>query len=124
MDTALLFFDAAKGPLGPVLAIGVAAAIYMYSQRNASRKDAADAGGQIGALAVYKELLDRERVARQQDVERADKLDAELRIANNELWSLRGQFKAMGEQLAAQTLQVEQLRKQLDLLQERVVHGG
>jgi hypothetical protein len=109
---------------GPTLAIVLAAGGYLYTQRNASKKEGADADGQVAAIAIYEKLFLQEQAARRIDIERADRLDGELRLANGELWQLKGRFEALNEQLKAQNLHIEQLRKQLDLLQERVVHGG
>lgn len=119
-DLATRLYAELKGIFGPVVAIVVSVSVYLWSQRNQSKKSDADAGGQIEALDVYKELLKTEREARHQESARADQFAKERNEAYQQVWELKGQLKAMSEQMAVQNLELVALRDQLRELKEQI----
>lgn len=124
MEELIKLYEYTKGILGPTLAVGLAAAWYLFSQRNASKKDSADTSGQIKALETYEKLLENERVAREKAEKRADDFAKERNDAHQELWQLKGQVAAMTAQLAQQTVEMAELRKRLEELSEKVNHAA
>lgn len=93
---------------------------YWRSQGSSDAKERADNDGQIAALATWQQLLESERAARIKAEERADKFAAERNEAMQQVWEMRGQLKAMSDNLAAQTAQIAGLQDQVRQLKEQI----
>ena len=106
--------------LGGAAAIGVSVALWLWRDRSNRELAGADAGGQIKALAVYEQLLTTERNARAQSDQRADLFAKERNDAYQQVWELKGQLKAMAEQLAVQNQELAALRDQVRALKEQI----
>ncbi|CAA2107084.1 hypothetical protein [Variovorax paradoxus] len=90
------------------------------AQQPTEAKERADSSGQIAALATWKELLEGERAARVKAEERADKFAAERNEALEQVWEMKGQLKAMNENLATHMAELGSLRDQVRQLQEQI----
>lgn len=73
----------------------------------------ADAGGTIGAIDTYKELVATLIKAKDEAEERADRFATERNEALQGMYELKGQLRTLTEQLATQNLQLERQNLQL-----------
>lgn len=120
MEEAFKLFSELKGVLGSAAAIGLSAFVYLWSQKNSRDASNADTAGQIKALGVYEEMLKTEREAKAQAEQRADQFAKERNEAYQQVWELKGQMKAMTDQLQAQNQELAQLRDQVRALKEQI----
>lgn len=109
-----------KGVFGGAAAIGISIAVWLWRERNQRDKSDADASGQIQALGVYQELLKNERDAKHLAEQRADQFAKERNEAYQQVWELKGQLKAITDQLEGQTRELVELRSQLRAFKEQI----
>jgi chromosome segregation ATPase len=120
MEDLLKLFVELRGAIGGAAAIGVSVALWLWSNRNSREMAGADANGQIKALSVYDQLLKTEREQRALAEQRADQFAKERNEAYQQVWELKGQMKAMTEQLALQNQELNELRDQVRGLKEQM----
>ncbi len=119
-----------KEAFGPVLALVLIAAggfcIYLL-QRIPQRMAGADSDGQIEALNVYKGLLESERAAKVLAEQRADVFAKERNDALQSVWELKGELRALNEELSrlrglveTQNTELAGLRDQVRALKEQI----
>lgn len=120
MTDFITLFTELKGVFGGAAAIGIAAALYFFSQKNTREMAGADSAGQIKALAVYEEMLKAEREMRAQVEARADKFAEERNEAYRELYKLQGQMSELTKQIERQNAELERLRAQISNLEEQI----
>ena len=120
MDDSIKIFESLSGVVGPTITIAIAVFAYLWTQRTANSKAVADADGQISAVNVYKELLATARAFGAEQTLRADAFAKERNEAVQQLYELKGQIKAMTEQIAKQNEELHGLRRQLDELKEQL----
>ncbi|SFO51704.1 hypothetical protein SAMN05216567_10142 [Variovorax sp. OK605] len=120
MSDFIALFTELRGVFGGAAAIGLAAAIYFFSQKSNREMAGADSAGQIKALAVYEDMLKSEREARAQAEARADKFAEERNEAYRELYKLQGQMSELTKQIERQNAELERLRAQISNLEEQI----
>lgn len=99
----------------------MAAAWRLWTTTRASDKvEGANRGGQIAALDTWKQLVEGERAARKLAEERADRFAEERNKAMEQVYDMRGQLRAMNEQVLSQARELGELRLQLQSLQRQV----
>ena len=119
-DMSSLMPTSTTGLLGTVGAAVIAGAIFLRQYLSRGAADRADDAGRISAINVYKELLEAERAARALADQRADGFAKERNEAVTVMGELRGQLKAVTEQLKDQTDELAALRSQVRGLKEQI----
>lgn len=120
MDEALKLFGEIKGAVGGAVAIAISVFVYLWTQKNSRQAADADTGAQIKALGVYEAMLSKERERSAQAEQRADQFAKERNEAYQQVWELKGQLKAVLDQLQAQSLELAQLREQVRAMKEQI----
>lgn len=113
MGEFLALFQEMKGVFGGTAAIGIALAIYLWSQKGQRQLENANAEGNVSAITHWQEVVRRADAALAAMTERADKFAEERNEAYRELAKMEGRIEQLTKQIEAQTELIGELRQRV-----------
>lgn len=127
MGDLIQLFNELKGPFGGAGAVGIAVAVYFWSQKGQRQLDGANTEANVSAIAHWKDVAERSDKALVAMTERADMFAEQRNEAYKQLARMEGQLAQMNLQLEAQNRKLETqsqemqgLRTQITNLQEQL----